>query len=589
MSAKRFVLPLALLIAVASIPAEGLSQRLFVSGGAHLASSTVQSDLRGTSPAFQGGVQFQESEYIRARLAATSQASVLSVDGALQVHVLGDGVDVGNDKLNPYLMAGYGYYLSGGGGNNANELKGLFPAGVGVEYGLMGNLGAHLEVGGRFGVNEVENGNRLNVNVISGVMPSIGITYQLERIERRPVNAPRISSAEGADEPQRREGDYVARGEYEAPFADPAGEGGGGGPAQKFDLPYTIDSLRNTDPLIVRRGEEPPFPDPGRASLSGEVTLSEDGTMVRLPDGTFIMGLTDQDELNRQSAGRKQVTVSSFYMDRFEVTNAEYREFVNSLSGQEAQERLPDSNAWSQESRQMDWESYFRGSRNSDRPVVAVTWSDARAFCEWEGKRLPTEAEWEYAARAGRVGGVYPWSGLSTQDAQGRYLANFNPQGGQSDDGHSFTAPVGSYPPNRWGLHDMAGNVAEWVLDAYTPTYRPLSGTSPVYRDPEAEAHVVRGGSWDARAFEIGVGYRQSQPDDEASTRIGFRCAADISSIEGSMEEVGEQSSAQTGNESQTTEQQGGGQQDGGGQQGGQGDGNSESDNEGNGTEGGGG
>ncbi|WP_179862282.1 formylglycine-generating enzyme family protein [Longibacter salinarum] len=262
------------------------------------------------------------------------------------------------------------------------------------------------------------------------------------------------------------------------------------------------------------------------------------GDMVRLPDGTFIMGLTDEDPFEMQSAGRRRVTVSAFYIDRFEVTNAEYREYLQSLSPGVRDDALPDSTAWTSSASRADFSTYFYGSNYDEYPVVSVTWQDAKDYCKAEDKRLPTEAEWEYAARAGRVGGVYPWSGFSPRDAFGRYLANFNPgRQGQAADGYAFTAPVGSFPPSRWGLHDVAGNAAEWVEDTYSPTYANLSDLDPVYRgeDSEETRKVVRGGAWDSNAFRIGVGFRDMHEADQASPRIGFRCAADISQVEGTQ------------------------------------------------------
>jgi formylglycine-generating enzyme required for sulfatase activity len=260
------------------------------------------------------------------------------------------------------------------------------------------------------------------------------------------------------------------------------------------------------------------------------------GDMVRLPDGTFIMGLTDEDPFEIQSAGRRRVTVSAFYIDRFEVTNAEYRDYLQQLSPGEREEALPDSTAWSSSASRADFSTYFYGSNYDEYPVVSITWQEAKDYCKAEQKRLPTEAEWEYAARAGRVGGVYPWSGFSPRDAFGRYLANFNPgRQGQAADGYAFTAPVGSFPPSRWGLHDVAGNAAEWVEDTYAPTYANLSDLDPVYRgqDSEETRKVVRGGAWDSDAFRIGVGFRDMHEADSGSPRIGFRCAADISQVEG--------------------------------------------------------
>jgi len=508
--------------------AEAYSQRLFLSGGAHVASNSIRSDLAGTNPAFQAGVQFETSEYLRLRLGATYQ-NLYSVDGLMQVHFLGDSTPV-----NPYLAAGYGYYISG------DSERGVLPVGAGMEYGLTRNLALSVEMMGRFGVNEVQDprSSRLDLNVISGFYPSIGITYKPERIERRPPGATPVEDGQGDQAASGEFGGRSADSEISSPFQDPVS--GSQMAIQKFDIPYTLDSLKRAEPIIVRRGGPAPFDDPGQAPISGSPTLSNDGTMVRLPDGSFIMGLTDEDPLDIQNAGRKKVTVSSFYVDRFEVTNKDYRDFISDLSGDDREARLPDSSAWDEAASRANWKTYFYGSERSDYPVVAVTWEDAREYCKWEGKRLPTEAEWEYAARAGRVGGVYPWAGFSPRDPQGRYLANFNPgRQGQAADGYAFTAPVGSYPPNRWGLHDVAGNVAEWVQDAYTPSYSALSGLDPVYKDQEESRRVVRGGSWASNAFQIGVGVRNYQEKSNASARIGFRCAADISSIEGQQESLG--------------------------------------------------
>ena len=508
--------------------AEAYSQRIFLNGGAHVASATG-SELDGTNPAIQTGVQFESSEYLRFRLGATYQ-NIFSIDGIAQIHFLGDSTPV-----NPYLTAGYGWYVGG------DSERGVLPVGAGIEYGIAKNFALNLELNGRLGVNEVRknNGRRLDLDVVAGFMPGIGVTYKPERIERQP---PGPTPVEGEGGPgQAQEGEFGGRSadsEISSPFQDPVS--GAQVAIQKFDIPYTLDSLKKAEPIIVRRGEPSPFDDPGQAPISGSPTLSNDGTMVRLPDGSFIMGLTDEDPLDIQNAGRKKVTVSSFYIDRFEITNKDYRDFISDLSGEKRDKRLPDSTAWDEAASRANWKTYFYGSERSDYPVVAVTWQDAREYCQWEGKRLPTEAEWEYAARAGRVGGVYPWAGFSPRDPQGRYLANFNPgRQGQAADGYAFTAPVGSYPPNRWGMHDVAGNVAEWVRDAYTPSYSALSGLDPVYTDKKEKRHVVRGGSWASNAFQIGVGVRNYQKEDKASARIGFRCAADVSSIEGKQESLG--------------------------------------------------
>lgn len=279
----------------------------------------------------------------------------------------------------------------------------------------------------------------------------------------------------------------------------------------------------------AQSGEEGNTVDTERSTAPGGY-----GDMVRLPDETYIIGLTDEDPYGAQSAGRREITVSSFYIDRFEVTNEEYQEFVS----EQGESHVPRTEAFGEgASAESRMRNYFYGPSKSDNPVVGITWEDAKAFCEWNGRRLPTEAEWEFAARSGRTGAIYPWRGISTTDPMGRYLANFAPSEGRARTGFAFTAPVGSFPPSRWGIHDIAGNVAEWVEDAYTPTYDdfPVTTDTPVVRPEDSEDNtrrVVRGGSWSSSAFEIGVGVRSYAQKDEASTEIGIRCAADPAQVQ---------------------------------------------------------
>ena len=140
--------------------------------------------------------------------------------------------------------------------------------------------------------------------------------------------------------------------------------------------------------------------------------------------------------------------------------------------------------------------------------------------------RLPSEAEWEYAARSGIAGGIYPWPGLEPRNPTGAYMANYNPgRGVYAADGFAFTAPVESFYPSPWGLYHMSGNVAEWVQDSYSASYGALSNFNPTYVDAEEPRRIVRGGSWASDDFYIGVGVRDAQPTNEASIFTGFRCA----------------------------------------------------------------
>ena len=193
---------------------------------------------------------------------------------------------------------------------------------------------------------------------------------------------------------------------------------------------------------------------------------------------------------------------------------------------------------------------YFSSPSYGQYPVVGVTWKQAYAFCHWrtqylldyykknkiftEGTfRLPTEAEWEYAARAGRNNIIYPWSGPNTKDFSGRFLANFKPNRGRySLDGGVSPVKVGSFYANDFGLFDLAGNVAEWTNTAYYEgSYNYLADINPdlqIWAEDDApqkkKRKIIRGGSWKDISYYMQVGTRSFEYQDEASSSIGFRC-----------------------------------------------------------------
>ena len=189
---------------------------------------------------------------------------------------------------------------------------------------------------------------------------------------------------------------------------------------------------------------------------------------------------------------------------------------------------------------------YFSHGAFAQYPVVGVTWEQAVAFCNWRTKlyygtdrvegiefRLPTEAEWEYAARGGREQSLYPWGGDYVRDSKGCYLANFKPsRAGFSDDAGAATMKVGSFAPNNYGLYDMAGNVAEWTSSAYNPAGNSiLSEINPNYQynakndDPLAlKRKVVKGGSWKDIAYFLQCGVKTYQYQQESRPYVGFRC-----------------------------------------------------------------
>ncbi|MCH8568446.1 MAG: formylglycine-generating enzyme family protein [Balneolales bacterium] len=255
--------------------------------------------------------------------------------------------------------------------------------------------------------------------------------------------------------------------------------------------------------------------------------------MVLIPGGSFLMGNDNTDPLGIQPAGKVRVSVNSFMMGQFEVTNGQYKAFLNSIAEDERQIMMPDSAAWEREIG-VPWRSYFHSPEFNDFPVVAVTWDQAVAFAEWAGLRLPAESEWEYAARSGVSGRVFPWDGLDIRSRHtGQILANFAPGGDFAQDGFVITAPVGVFPPNNFRLFDMAGNVAEWCQDAYFPSYTTLTRTNtqlvtPLYENENEPRRIVRGGSWASNEFFIGVGVRDFRHRNHASPRVGFRVSQSV-------------------------------------------------------------
>jgi formylglycine-generating enzyme required for sulfatase activity len=219
--------------------------------------------------------------------------------------------------------------------------------------------------------------------------------------------------------------------------------------------------------------------------------------MVSVPGGAFTMGDRNGEP---DEYPERQISITSFSMDRTEVTNAAYRLCVRAKA--------------------CDTTTYLDDPDlgQDEHPVVGVTWDDARNFCKWVGKRLPTEAEWEYAAKGSDLR-KWPWHGAF----KGGSVNSNGP-----DDEHDKTAPVTAYKDGEspHGALNMAGNAAEWVSDYYDPTfYR----TSKVTNDPtgpdSGRERVVRGGSYLSSAHQTRVSARQAKLPTETDNTIGFRCA----------------------------------------------------------------
>ncbi|RAJ15181.1 gliding motility-associated lipoprotein GldK [Olleya aquimaris] len=401
--------------------------------------------------------------------------------------------------------------------------------------------------------------------------------------------------------------------------------------------------------------------------------------MTLVPGGAFIMGKADDDLAGIQDAPAKTVTVASFYMDETEITNSEYRQFVEwvrdstirtklailadevgmtaedggigeyafkdadttdmsayekymidnysglgetgyegrklnydvdlifdtedypdeyyvevmdtmylpleeSYNGQrtwdvtkfkfqytymdiakaaknknlrrkdviikEEVEIYPDTTAWIRDFAYSYNEpmhnDYFWHDAYSDYPVVGVSWQQAKAFCEWRTKyhndyrrsrkihnvgryRLPSEAQWEYAARGGLQAATFPWGGPYAKNDRGCFMANFKPlRGDYAADQSLYTVEADAYEPNDFNLYNMAGNVSEWVDSSYDPaSYEYASTINPSVNDPNNKRKVVRGGSWKDVAYFLQVSSRDYEYADSARSYIGFRTVQD--------------------------------------------------------------
>ena len=245
-----------------------------------------------------------------------------------------------------------------------------------------------------------------------------------------------------------------------------------------------------------------------------------------------------------------QVTLSTFYIDQQEVTREHFGRFVqetryvstvetkgvksafllssNFLFGKKwEQEEVPEGTWQNPAGKQVG------PLHQTKEPVVQVSWLDAQAYCRWAGKRLPTEAEWEYAARAGTTsrhwwGDEAPISTITGNFPDIQFETTY---GGKSifkdyDDGKANVAPVGSYSANPWRLHDMAGNVWEWTSDWYKPTYYHASPTHNPTGPTTGESKVARGGSWFSYSS---LAARKPQRPEDSDDHTGFRCALSAS------------------------------------------------------------
>ncbi len=267
----------------------------------------------------------------------------------------------------------------------------------------------------------------------------------------------------------------------------------------------------------VRRGARE-GPETVEAALPREVRCAADGSVLLLvPAGEFRLG---------PPGNEKRVALKAFYMDRTEVTNAQYAKFLAAVRKQgDAAWRHPDQPNSKRNHLPLFWADPNLGEAKGNCPVVGVDWFDAYAYAKWADKRLPTEAEWEAAAR-GTDARTYPW-GNSPPEERFRYRANFFGSYLEAD-GFRFTAPAGSFPSGAspYGCLDMAGNAAEWCADWFGPLPAERRLTDPT-GPAGGTQRVVKGGAWNLGAESLTCHGRLPLEPDRCLSNVGFRCAKD--------------------------------------------------------------
>ncbi|WP_443939263.1 formylglycine-generating enzyme family protein [Pedobacter sp. MW01-1-1] len=322
---------------------------------------------------------------------------------------------------------------------------------------------------------------------------------------------------------------------------------------------------------------------------SAEANHNAPEGMVLIPGGTFTMGESN-DPNGANNINAYGVELDSFYMDQTEVTNKQFAQFVKEtnyvtvaerpIDWEEIKKQLPpgvpkpdaskllpgalifdpqkdianlyDISQWWTWKTGADWkhpngpESSIEGK--DDYPVVQIAYDDAMAYCKWAGKRLPTEAEWEYASRGGKPNHKYAWGDNLTPE--GKYLANYFqgifPKDNTKLDGYEGAAPAKSYPANGFGLYDMIGNVWEWTNDWYrtdTHVQNKLASNSGMCYNPKGPSksydpdeplvpkHVVKGGSFlcsDQYCSNYRPDSRMATAYDSGQEHLGFRCVKDV-------------------------------------------------------------
>lgn len=272
---------------------------------------------------------------------------------------------------------------------------------------------------------------------------------------------------------------------------------------------------------------------PGSRGQDSRDTTNTVGSMVLVRGGTIQIGIDASEiqsfekifdihvpELFQDEVPKHLVTLDDFYIDKYPVTNAEFKRFIDASSGWQPGHIPPELDNGNY---LKHWNTPNVLKAKADHPVVNVNWYAAVAYCRWAGKRLPSEAEWEYAARGG-LNALFPWGNQPVDGTRANYSGSHL----------STTSPVGTYPANQYGLFEMAGNVWQFLADEWkpyssTPQKNPVAGEN-LFFDGTAflqvkTRRVIRGGSFDGASVNLWVEYRDSHPPNGSHDFVGFRCA----------------------------------------------------------------
>jgi formylglycine-generating enzyme len=284
---------------------------------------------------------------------------------------------------------------------------------------------------------------------------------------------------------------------------------------------------------------------------------SKTSRVAQLPGGTFLMGTDNPEGFPLDGEGPvRSVTLNPFSIDIYPVTNEAFGLFVKETGYRTEAERFGWSFVfWSHIPKNRfnelvedtvaaaPWWCMVRGAtwntpegpgssliRRAHHPVVHVSWNDAHAYCQWSGQRLPTEAEWEYAARGGLEQKLYPWGDKLRPRGEHRcniWQGEF-PKVDTADDGYAGTCPVDAFPPNRFGLYSMTGNSWEWCADWFDATFHQIADRDNPHGPPTGTARVMKGGSFlchKSYCNRYRVAARSSNTPESSTSNIGFRCA----------------------------------------------------------------